>query len=209
MNRSHLILLTLLSPSFAEQSNVLTTFDGNFDVAYMSFKGAVNVEAGIAHIKSKDGRGGALVNTKLDLSAFADHTPALRLRTGAGKEKYLAGAIAAAQYSAGANPMNMTMTKGVGHDYPRHVLHIDANHTGTEAPDGITVYGPSDPALKGGPYDWAHTWYLGKTMVPSSRTWPAAEFYVDLSNWPPMTEYTVHQTFGPTSFYWGFLGARK
>ena len=32
---------------------------------------------------------------------------------------------------------------------------------------------------------------------------------MDLGNWPPTNEYTVHQTLGPTSFYWGYLAARK
>jgi hypothetical protein len=39
-------------------------------------------------------------------------------------------------------------------------------------------------------------------------TWPAAKFYVDLGNWPPMNEYTVHQTLGPVRYYWGYLAAQ-
>lgn len=126
-----------------------------------------------------------------------------------GKEEYLAGALAAAHFSAGANPMNMTFTTGVGHNYPRQPLHVDSQHAGIAPPDGITVYGMSDPAVKSGSVDWAHTWYLGKSMIPGSRTWPTSEAYADLGNWPAMTEYTVHQTFGPTSFYWGYLAARR
>ncbi|MBN2131773.1 MAG: glycoside hydrolase family 9 protein [Sedimentisphaerales bacterium] len=125
-----------------------------------------------------------------------------------GKEEYLRGAVAAAQFSAGANPMNMTFTTGLGHRYPRHPLHVDSQHAGIEPPAGVTVYGINDPAQTGGHLDWAHTWFLRNTMRPDSRTWPAAEFYVDLGNWPPMNEYTVHQTFGPVSFYWGYLAAR-
>ena len=104
--------------------------------------------------------------------------------------------------------MNMTMTKGVGHRSPQAPLHIDSRHSGQEPPDGITVYGPSDPAQSSGSVDWVHTWYLRPSMVPGSRTWPAAEAYVDLSNWPAMTEYTVHQTFRSTSYVWGYLAAR-
>ena len=124
------------------------------------------------------------------------------------KEEYLRGAVAAAQFSAGANPMNMTFTTGLGHQFPQHPLHVDSQHAGIEPPDGITVYGINDPAQTGGHLDWAHTWFLRNAMVPGSRTWPAGEFYVDLGNWPPMNEYTVHQTFAPTSFYWGYLAAR-
>jgi hypothetical protein len=64
--------------------------------------------------------------------------------------------------------------------------------------------------VSGGAYDWAHQWKLGpNTMVPGSRTWPASEFYTDIYAWPPMNEYTVQQTLGPTSYHWGYLAARQ
>ena len=53
-----------------------------------------------------------------------------------------------------------------------------------------------------------HTWFLSKQMIPDSRTWPAQEAYTDTFMWPEMNEYTVHQTFGPTSYMWGYLAAR-
>lgn len=73
-----------------------------------------------------------------------------RARHLTGKENYLSVALAAAQYSAGANPMNMTFTIGVGHDHPRRVLHLDSRNAGIEPPDSITVYGQTDPALTNG-----------------------------------------------------------
>jgi endoglucanase len=121
--------------------------------------------------------------------------------------KYLAAAVAASQFTAGANPMNMTLTTGLGINYPRAILHVDSIACGIAPPEGITVYGPGDPTLTGGAYDWAHTWAL-RGMTPNSRTWPTAEFYVDLPHWPPMTEYTVHQTLGNCAYYWGYLAAR-
>ena len=126
-----------------------------------------------------------------------------------GDERYLAGAVASCNFSAGANPMNMTMTVGVGRDYPRAPLHIDSRRSGQEAPAGITVYGPSDPAMTGGAYDWAHTYILKTTMTPESHTWPAEEFYVDVYKWPVMNEYTVPQTMAVTAYTWGYLAARK
>ncbi len=126
-----------------------------------------------------------------------------------GNDEYLRAALAAANYSAGANPMNMTLTSGVGINYPRQPLHVDSQHAGIAPPVGITVYGMTDPAIQNSSVDWAHTWYLSKSMIPGSRTWPTAEAYADLGNWPTMTEYTIHQTFGPTSFYWGYLAARE
>ena len=47
-----------------------------------------------------------------------------------GDAKYLAGAVAATQYTVGANPVNATMTTGLGHDYPRAPLHCDTMRTG-------------------------------------------------------------------------------
>jgi endoglucanase len=49
---------------------------------------------------------------------------------------------------------------------------------------------------------------LGKNIVPAAEEWPASEFHIDVSGWPEMSEYTVHQTIGPTSYYWGYLAAR-
>jgi endoglucanase len=126
-----------------------------------------------------------------------------------GEEKYLAGTVAACNFSVGANPMNIALTTGLGHDYPRAPLHIDSRRSAQPPPAGITVFGPSDPALSTDYLDWAHKWKLGPTMIPDSRTWPAAEFYTDIYTWPAMNEYTVHQTFGPTSYHWGYLAARE
>jgi endoglucanase len=125
-----------------------------------------------------------------------------------GDPRYLRGALTAANFSAGANPDNMVYTTGVGVNYPQNPLHIDSRMSGQAAPTGITVYGPSDPAESLGYNDWMHTWFL-QDMVPDSRAWPAAESYLDVYEWPAMCEYTVHQTLGPTSYFWGLLAARK
>ena len=74
-----------------------------------------------------------------------------------GKDEYLRAALAAAQFSSGANPMNMTFTTGVGHDYPHQPLHVDSQHAGIDLPEGITVYGMSDLAVQSDSVDWAHT----------------------------------------------------
>jgi endoglucanase len=124
-----------------------------------------------------------------------------------GEEKYLRGALRAAHFSAGANPLNMTFTTGVGHDWPRNPLHIDSRVTGQPAPDGITIYGPMDAAEDFAFNDWVHKWHL-QDMHPPSRTWPAAQWHVDYFRWPAMSEYTIHQTFRPTAYYWGYLASR-
>jgi endoglucanase len=121
--------------------------------------------------------------------------------------KYLAGAVLACQFSAGANPDNRALTTGLGPDPVRFPLHIDSWVTGQRAPAGITVYGISDPVENFGFDSWAHTWFLQK-MVPGSRTWPAHESYWDIYLVPSSNEFTIHQTIIPTAFYWGFLAAR-
>lgn len=125
-----------------------------------------------------------------------------------GDQRFLRGALHAAHFSAGANPLNKTFTTGVGHDFPRNPLHIDSRMSGKAAPDGITIYGPMDPAADYGFNEWVHKWHLGD-MHPPSRTWPAAEWHVDIFLWPAMSEYTVHQTFRPTAYAWGFLASRN
>ncbi len=122
-------------------------------------------------------------------------------------KRYLRGALQAAHYSAGANPLNMTFTTGVGHRHPKNPLHIDSRVTGQPAPKGITIYGPMDATADFGFNNWVHTWHL-QQMLPNSRTWPAAEWHVDLFRWPAMSEYTVSQSFRPTAYYWGFLASR-
>lgn len=124
-----------------------------------------------------------------------------------GDNRFLRGALKAAHFSAGANPLSRTFTTGVGFDYPRNPLHIDSRVTGQKAPDGITIYGPMDAGADFTFNDWAHRWHLND-MVPNSRTWPATSWHVDLFRWPAMSEYTIHQTFRPVAYYWGFLAAR-
>jgi endoglucanase len=125
-----------------------------------------------------------------------------------GEKKYLAGAVRACQFSAGANPDNQALTTGLGPDPVRYPLHIDSWVTGQPAPAGITVYAISDPA-ENYPFDaWAYTWFLQK-MVPPSRTWPTHESYWDIYLIPSSNEFTIHQTIIPTAYYWGFLAARE
>lgn len=136
-----------------------------------------------------------------------------------GDKKYLEGALLSVMYTAGANPMNMTMTTGLGHNYPRRPLHIDSRNTGREAPHGITVYAQADHeyykgdsitrAMGGQWATWATYWFAGRLNTPSGWDWPAHEAYVDYGNFPSMNEYTIHQTFGPIAYAYGFLYAAK
>lgn len=129
-----------------------------------------------------------------------------------GDSKYLAGAIRACNFSLGANPDNMTMTTGVGIAAPIAPLHLDSRLSGQPPPEGLTVFGAYDSASLPSFADsseWVHKWLLPNMMVPSSRTWPPAEAYVDFFLWPLMNEHTIAQTMGPTGYYWGYLAARR
>jgi endoglucanase len=123
-----------------------------------------------------------------------------------GDERFLAAALRATNYAVGANPTNMTMTTGLGHDFPRHPLHVDSRATGQEPPPGIVVYGPHDPDRAPG---YIKRFTLQGNLFPDVDQWPPAETYIDVGNWVEMNEYTVHQTIGPSSFYWGYLAARE
>ncbi len=125
-----------------------------------------------------------------------------------GDPKYLAAAIRACNSAVGANPGNRTYTTGLGHTYPQAPLHIDSRVSRQKPPSGITVYGPSDPAEKFSFNTWMHQWFL-QDVVPASTTWPTSEAYLDTYLWPAMNEYTITQTMGPTSFYFGYLAARE
>lgn len=124
-----------------------------------------------------------------------------------GEEKYRTAAVAACNFPNGANPDNLVYTTGLGEHHPVAPLHIDSRVTGQPAPEGITIYGPSDPAEGYDFLEWVHVWRLSDSMVPNSRAWPAAEWHLDLFDVPAMSEYTVHQCIGPTSYYWGYLAA--
>jgi endoglucanase len=125
-----------------------------------------------------------------------------------GKKEYLQAAVLAAQTGAGANPLNMSYTTGVGHKYPKHALHWDARITGQPPPPGLTVEGPLDVDHLGGWQSPLHT-YSGQFCYPSVKEWPVIENYWDVFWYPMMCEYTIFQTIAPNVFVWGYLAARK
>ncbi len=118
---------------------------------------------------------------------------------------YLDAAVLACQYAAGANPINLCFTTGVGRVWPQNPLWIDAHVQNLPPPPGLTVYGPLDV-----PYaqdDWAIQ-AMHKAIYPQVREWPTTELYFDVSWYPMSTEFTVMQTLGPNTYAWGYLAAR-
>lgn len=122
-----------------------------------------------------------------------------------GKETYLQAGLLVCQFSAGANPNNMTFTTGVGDRNPQHPLVIDQRVMGEPAPPGITVYGPLD--MQKYPNYWAFDLFKSVTF-PAPDAWPTTEAYFDVYLLPPVTEFTVMQTMAPTAYAWGYLAAR-
>ena len=126
-----------------------------------------------------------------------------------GDAKYLAAALRSTVFSAGGNPMNATYTVGVGHDWPRNPLKLDARSTGQPTPLGQTVYGNCDfihwtDSFHLPPWVFTH---LDRISSPAARTWPIPEAYFDIFLYPGQTEYTV-EGFGENAYAWGYLAAR-
>ncbi|NEQ30273.1 MAG: hypothetical protein F6K04_04620 [Leptolyngbya sp. SIO4C5] len=130
----------------------------------------------------------------------------LRAHALTGDRQYLAAAVLANQFSLGANPDNLTYTTGLGHRSPQQPLVIDTQVTGQAPPPGITVYGPLD-LWRFNDY-WVPKRLLANQMSPNPWKWPTAEGYTDIFLYPAVSEFTIHQTLGPTAYARGYLAAR-
>jgi len=119
-------------------------------------------------------------------------------------ESYLKAALLACQFSAGANPDNMTYTTGLGHKSPQNALVVDQRITGSVLP-GITLYGPIDPGFYES--EWIFD-VLDSVTVPPSRQWPTVETYFDVYIVPAINEFTVMQSMGDAAYAWGYLAGR-
>ena len=122
-----------------------------------------------------------------------------------GDSRYLAAAIDAAQFAAGANPSNLCYTTGIGPRCPENILHHDSRITGQPAPDGITVFGPHGWSWPNG--EMIHTLREGN-LYPGAFIWPGAESYLDIYRYPCQTEYTVQESIGPNAYQWGYFASR-
>ena len=122
-----------------------------------------------------------------------------------GDPKYLRALVLACQTGAGANPVNLCYTTGLGHASPQHPLHIDSQVSGQAPPPGLTVFGPSNPAQM--KQDWALD-LIDQTCHPPSRQWPIIEAYFDVFWYPLMCEFTVQAPMAENAYVWGYLAAR-
>ncbi len=141
--------------------------------------------------------------TMWNVLAAPQITEILRAHSLTDDTKYLRAAVLGCQHGAGANPLNMCFTTGVGQSWPQHALWLDARVQGKLPPAGITVYGPIDPL---GGNDVIEI--LRPFIYPAVEEWPTTEFYFDVFFFPASTEFTVMQTLGPNTYAWGYLAAR-
>lgn len=120
-------------------------------------------------------------------------------------EKYLRGIVLATQHGAGANPLNLCYTTGVGINYQQRMVHEDFYVSGQPLPPGMTVNGPFNP--RG---DIAGNWVAGVKSFqahnyPEAEKWPTLESYYDIGFFSPMSEFTIHRNIAPNAYVWGYL----
>ena len=123
-----------------------------------------------------------------------------------GDPELLRAAVLACQTGAGANPLNLCYTTGLGHKSPQHPLHIDSQITGQAPPPGLTIFGPLNPEQMS--QDWAEG-FLDQTCYPPAREWPIIEGYFDVFWYPMMCEFTIHLPMAENAYVWGYLAARE
>lgn len=123
--------------------------------------------------------------------------------------KYLKAVLLACQHGAGANPLNLCYTTGVGVDSQRRMVHEDSYVSHQPLPPGLTVNGPYDPrnTVPAGHVGTVKS--FRRFVYPAAETWPALESYFDLGVFSPMSEYTVHRNIAPNAYVWGYLALAR
>ncbi len=123
--------------------------------------------------------------------------------------KYLQAAILACQQGAGANPLNLCYTTGVGTNFQQHMVHEDSYASHQPLPPGLTVNGPFDPRNSVLSRHQATVNSFRQFVYPKAETWPALESYFDVGMFSPMSEYTVHRNIAPNAYVWGYLALAR
>ncbi|MFC1715504.1 glycoside hydrolase family 9 protein [Candidatus Poribacteria bacterium] len=122
-----------------------------------------------------------------------------------GEEKYLRAVVLACQTGAGANPVNICYTTGLGRNSPQNPLHLDSRVTNQPPPPGLTVFGPGN--MQRNKDYWLHK-SLNQICHPPVEEWPTLEAYWDVFWYVLICEFTVQQTMAPNAYVWGYLAAR-
>ncbi len=123
-------------------------------------------------------------------------------------EKYLSATILSCQMGAGANPLNVCYTSGVGVKTQQRMVHEDSYVSHQPLPPGLTTNGPYDPQNKL-PGNWVNRVEQFRQFIyPMATTWPALESWFDVGTFSPMCEFTVHRNIAPNAYVWGYLATR-
>jgi endoglucanase len=134
-----------------------------------------------------------------------DAVSLIRAHALTGEEKYLRAAVLACQLGAGANPVNVCYTTGLGHKSPQNPLHLDSRNTHQPPPPGLTVFGPMDVVTNKD--DWQEK-LVAPFCFPDVVQWPTLEAYYDIFWNPMVSEFTVQGPMAPNAYVWGYLAAR-
>ncbi len=126
-----------------------------------------------------------------------------------GDPKYLKTILRSGLYTAGANPMNLCLTSGLGENYVKNPLHEDTKHTGQPAPIGITVFGPCELPFSDARPGSDLEKRLNTSCSPAISHWPTAESFFDVFWFVQQDEYVINSPLGPTAYIWGYLASRK
>jgi endoglucanase len=155
------------------------------------------------------GSAGRAISGYSSIYTIPASTTLVRAHFLSGNPLYLKTILRSALYSAGANPMNLCMTTGLGENCVKNALHEDTKHTGQPAPLGITVFGPCElpysDARPGGDLEKR----LNGSTSPVISNWPSAEAYFDVFWFVSQNEYVIDRPLGQTAFIWGYLASRK
>jgi endoglucanase len=144
-------------------------------------------------------------------STYSTPAPATLARAHylSGESKYLKTMLRSGLYTAGANPMNMCLTTGLGENSVKHALHEDSKHTGQPVPLGITVFGPCELAWSEAKPGSDLEKRLNAACSPAVASWPTSESFFDVFWFVQEDEYVIDSPLGPTAYIWGYLASRK
>ena len=126
-----------------------------------------------------------------------------------GNTQYLKTILRSGLYTAGANPMNLCLTSGLGENCVKNPLHEDSKHTGQPAPIGITVFGPCELPFSDAKPGSDLERRLNTACSPAISGWPTAESFFDVFWFVQENEYVINSPLGPTAYIWGYLASRK
>ncbi len=144
-------------------------------------------------------------------SAYSTPAPATLARAHylSGDPGYLKTILRSGLYTAGANPMNMCLTTGLGDNHVRNALHEDSKHTGQPSPQGITVFGPCELAFSNAGPGSDLEQRLNSACSPEASAWPTSEAFFDVFWYVQQNEYVINSPLGPAAYIWGYLASRK